>query len=172
MDYKKYIRSVPNFPKEGILFYDITTLLKEPLVLKSAILELVDKYKGIKVDKVVGMESRGFIFGSLLASELHCGFVPARKPGKLPAKTIKQEYSLEYGKDALEIHEDAISFGENVLVVDDLLATGGTALATCKLIEKLGGKIVSVCFMIELDFLNGREKLKDYNAFSLIHYDS
>ena len=170
MDYKNYIRAVPDFPKPGILFYDITTLLNEPKVLKNVVMDIVNKYKGVKVDKVVGMESRGFIFGSLLANELHCGFVPVRKPGKLPAGTIKEEYEKEYGTDSLEIHKDGISAGEKILIIDDLLATGGTAEATCRLVEKCGGEIVSVCFMIELDFLNGRSKLPSYDVFSLIHY--
>ncbi|MEJ2398044.1 MAG: adenine phosphoribosyltransferase [Gammaproteobacteria bacterium] len=171
-DLKKYIRTVKNFPKPGIMFRDITTLLKEPEGLKASFNALVDFTEGLKIDKVVGIESRGFILGAMLAEKLNAGFVPIRKPGKLPAETVKEEYSLEYGTDAVEIHKDAIQPGESVLLHDDLLATGGTAKAAVNLIEKLGGKVVQVSFIIELSFLNGREKLKGYDVRSLISYAS
>ena len=171
IELKKFIRGIPDFPKKGILFRDITTLIKDPLAFKSAIDAICEHYKGIKIDKVVSTEARGYIFGGALAYKLGCGLVPVRKPGKLPAPTIKEEYELEYGIDALEIHQDAIAEGERILVFDDLLATGGTALATCKLAERLGGKIIGVALLIELADLKGREKLKDYEIFSLIKYD-
>ena len=169
---RKVIRSVPNFPKSGIVFRDITTLLKDEKAFKKSIDILYKHYKYKKIDKVVSVESRGFIFGSVLAYRLGAGFVPVRKPKKLPAQTIREEYQLEYGIDSLEIHTDAIKKGEKVLVVDDLLATGGTVVATCKLIKKLGGKIVSLAFLIELTFLHGRDKLEGYDFFSIIQYDS
>ncbi len=171
MDLKKTIRSVPDFPIEGILFYDITTMLKDAAALKDCVDQLTSHYKDKEIDMVVGMESRGFIFGMPLAYQLGVGFVPIRKPGKLPAETISESYSLEYGTNTLEIHTDAIEQGQKVLVVDDLLATGGTAKATCNLIEKLGGDIVSVAFVIELNFLNGRKQLEGYDIFSLLGYD-
>lgn len=171
-DLTKYIRSIKDFPKEGIMFRDITTLLKEPAGINETIDQLYAFTKGLKIDKVVGIESRGFIFGSLLAQKLNAGFVPIRKPGKLPAETESQTYELEYGTDKMEIHKDAIKPGENVLIHDDLLATGGTAEASCKLIEKLGGKIVQISFIIELTFLNGRQKLSNYDVKSIIEYDS
>lgn len=169
---KKYIRSIPDYPKKGIIFRDITTLLKEPKAINLAIDSMIENFKGININKVVGIESRGFILGAILAYKLNAGFVPARKPGKLPASTIREEYDLEYGTDAIEIHKDAIYKGENVLLHDDLLATGGTAKAACKLIENLGGNIVGISFLIELSFLNGRAKLKGYNVHSLINYES
>ncbi|MFH1587966.1 MAG: adenine phosphoribosyltransferase [Candidatus Diapherotrites archaeon] len=170
---KKYIREIPDFPKKGILYYDITTLLKNAGALKNAVNRIIEHYmqKGEKIDKVVSMESRGFIFGSVLAYELEAGFVPIRKPGKLPAKIISQDFEKEYGKDAFEIHEDAVEEGENILIVDDLLATGGTCIAAIQLIEKLGGNIKGCAFLIELNFLKGREKIKGYDLFSLIQYD-
>jgi adenine phosphoribosyltransferase len=171
MDLASTIRSVPDFPVEGILFYDITTLLKDPAALKESVDQLVDLYQNKGVDVVVGVESRGFIFGTPLAYQLGVGFVPVRKPGKLPAETASESYTLEYGTNTIEIHVDAIEKGQNVLVVDDLLATGGTARATCNLVEKLGGKIVGVAFVIELNFLNGRDKLEGYDVFSLLQYD-
>ncbi|MFH1586821.1 MAG: adenine phosphoribosyltransferase [Candidatus Diapherotrites archaeon] len=173
MDLKSKIRSVPDFPKKGILFYDVTTLMKDAEALRYAADQFVEHYKkaGKKFDKVVSMESRGFIFGAIIAKELGAGFVPIRKPGKLPAKTISQEFEKEYGKDSFEVHEDAISEGESVLIADDLLATGGTVLATIDLVEKLGGKVNGICFLIELDFLKGREKLKGHEIFSLLHYE-
>lgn len=173
MDLKSKIREIPDFQKKGILFYDVTTLLKDAAALKYAANRIIEHYvgKGTKIDKVVSMESRGFIVGAILAYELEAGFVPIRKPGKLPGKTFRQEFEKEYGKDSFEIHEDAIERGERVLIVDDLLATSGTCLATIKLIEKLGGKIEGCAFLIELNFLKGREKLKGYDVFSLIQYD-
>ena len=170
MDLKKYIRNIPDFPQKGIMFKDITTLLKEPKVFKYAIDAIVDQYKNKDISKVVSVEARGYIFGGVLAYNLNCGFIPVRKPGKLPAETISMEYTLEYGKNTIEIHKDAINNGENILVFDDLLATGGTALATCQLIEKLSGKIIGCTFLINLTYLNGAEKLKGYNVFSLIEY--
>jgi adenine phosphoribosyltransferase len=170
MDLASTIRSVPDFPIEGILFYDITTLLKNPDALKSSVDQLVEQYVDEHIDVVVGMESRGFIFGMPVAYNLGVGFVPIRKPGKLPAKTMSESYELEYGTNTLEIHVDSISKGQRVLVVDDLLATGGTAVATCNLIEKLGGEVAGLAFVIELSFLNGRDKLQKYDIFSLLKY--
>lgn len=170
MDLKEYIRSIPDFPQNGILFRDITTLLQEPQVFRHTVDALVEKYKDVKIDKVVSVEARGYIFGGALAYLLECGFVPVRKPGKLPAETISLEYTLEYGKNTVEIHKDAIKTGEQVLVFDDLLATGGTMQATCKLVEKLGGTVVGCAFIINLTALKGVEKLKQYDIFSLIEY--
>ncbi|MDD5085880.1 MAG: adenine phosphoribosyltransferase [Candidatus Omnitrophica bacterium] len=167
---KGTIRDVPDFPKKGIIFKDITTLLKDKNSLKTAIDALVAHYKGKDIDQVVSMESRGFIFGSVLAYKLGAGFIPVRKPGKLPHHTEKATYELEYGTDTLEIHRDAIAKDTKVLIVDDLLATGGTACAVAHLIEKLGGKVVSLAFLIELSFLKGRDKLKGYDVFSLIKF--
>ena len=166
------IRSVPDYPKPGIVFRDITTLLKDPVAFRRCVELLRDRYAKVPVQKVVGVESRGFILGAPLAYSLGAGFIPIRKPGKLPAATIRQEYSLEYGTDAVEIHRDAISPGEQILVHDDLLATGGTIQAACKLVERLGGKVVGLSFLIELAFLNGRARLAGYDIFSIIRYDS
>lgn len=171
MDLANTIRSVPDFPIEGILFYDITTLLKNPAALKESIDQLTQYYQDKRIDMVVGIESRGFIFGMPLAYQLGTGFVPIRKPGKLPAETISASYDLEYGSNTLEVHIDAIEKGQRVVIVDDLLATGGTASATCSLIEKLGGEVVGLAFVIELSFLNGRDKLQGYDIFSLLKYD-
>ncbi|MBN1220645.1 MAG: adenine phosphoribosyltransferase [Anaerolineae bacterium] len=171
MDLASTIRSVPNFPIEGILFYDITTLLKNPAALKESIDRLVKHYRDAGVEVVVGVESRGFIYGTPLAYQLGVGFVPVRKPGKLPAETAAESYELEYGTNTIEIHVDGIQKGQKVLIVDDLLATGGTAKACCNLVEKLGGEVVGVAFLIELDFLNGRDKLQGYDVFSLLHYN-
>jgi adenine phosphoribosyltransferase len=171
-DLKEYIRSVQDFPKQGIVFRDITTLLKNPAALKEAFEQLYASTEGLKIDKVVGIESRGFIFGAMLAEKLNVGFVPVRKPGKLPAETEKEFYDLEYGKDSIEIHKDAISPSDKVLIHDDLLATGGTAKAAINLVEKLGGEVVQVLFLVELSFLKGREKLKRYNVKSLVDYTS
>lgn len=171
MDIKSKIRTIPHFPKQGIMFRDITTLLKDPEALKYTIQQFVERYKDKNITKIVGIESRGFIFGSILAHELGVGFIPARKPGKLPAPATRLEYELEYGKDALEIHNDAIEQGDNVLIVDDLVATAGTAKATAQLIEKLGGKVEEIAFVVELPDLKGREKLKDYNIFSLVEFE-
>ena len=171
-DLRRYIRDVPDFPKKGIVFRDITTLLKHKQAFATSVEKLYEHYNQKKIEKVVAIESRGFIFGSVLANKLQAGFVPVRKPKKLPAKTLRQEYQLEYGTDALEIHADAISIGERVLIVDDLLATGGTALAACKLVSQLEGSITGLAFLIELSFLKGREKLKGHEVFSLISYES
>jgi adenine phosphoribosyltransferase len=170
MDYKSFIREVPDFPKPGILFYDITTLLKEPICLRAIIDDLVQQYQGIGITKVVGMESRGFILGSPLAYHLNAGFVPVRKPGKLPADVFEVKYNLEYGSNSLAIHRDAIQKGESVLIVDDLLATGGTAAATVHLIQQLGGEIAGVGFLVELLGLEGRKKLDGCTVHSLISY--
>ena len=170
MNFKDYIRDVANFPKSGIVFKDITPLLNNAEVLQASTLALFNLIGTSTIDKVVGMESRGFFFAPLLASKLNAGFVPVRKTGKLPHKTISEAYSLEYGNDRLEIHTDSIVPGERVLVHDDVLATGGTAKAVCKLIERLGGEIVQCNFLIELDFLNGKEKINGYDVKSLIHY--
>lgn len=168
---KKLIREVPDFPKKGILFYDITTLLKDKLGFATLIDALAEHYIQQNIDLILGMEARGFIFGPALAYRLNAGFVPVRKPGKLPASTAHYEYALEYGTSALEIHKDAIQPGQRVIIVDDLLATGGTAEATTKLASSLGADIVGLGFVVELDFLKGREKLKHYDVFSLLHYD-
>lgn len=168
---KKLIREVPDFPKKGILFYDITTLLKDRLGLATLIDALAEHYISKDVDLVLGMEARGFIFGPALAYRLNAGFVPVRKPGKLPAATARYDYALEYGTNTLEIHKDAIQQGQRVIIVDDLLATGGTAEATTKLAASLGGEIAGLGFVVELDFLKGREKIKQYDVFSLLHYD-
>ncbi|MGH7324170.1 MAG: adenine phosphoribosyltransferase [Candidatus Rokuibacteriota bacterium] len=165
------IRDIKDFPTEGILFKDITTLLKDGPAFRCVVDHLAERYRTEGVEVVVGVESRGFIFGGALAYQLGAGFVPVRKLGKLPGKTIEVEYELEYGRDALAMHEDAIRAGQRVLAVDDLLATGGTMAATLRLIEQLGGHIVGVVFLIELAFLRGREKLKSYPLHSLIVYD-
>jgi adenine phosphoribosyltransferase len=169
---KKLIREVPNFPKEGINFYDITTLLKDAGGLKQTINALADEYKGVKVDTVIGVESRGFIFAAPLAYHLGAGFVPVRKPKKLPAECVSVSYDLEYGQDTLEMHKDAVGMGHKVLIMDDLLATGGTAKAVVDLVEGLGGEIVGLLFVVELNFLKGREKFNGYDVRSLIRYDS
>src|SRR6202163_435976 len=167
---KELVRTVPDFPKPGILFYDITTLLKDPAGYAQLIDALAAYYIGKDIDLVLGIEARGFIFGPALAYRLNAGFVPVRKPDKLPAPTARVTYDLEYGTDALEIHLDAIEPGQNVLIVDDLLATGGTMEATVKLVRQFGARIVGLAFAIELDFLHGRDRFKEYNVFSLLHY--
>ena len=169
-DFKSLIRHVPDFPKKGILFYDITTLLKEKGALKEVMARLVDLYRDQAVDLVVGVESRGFIFAPTVACLLGAGFVPVRKPGKLPAETITETYDLEYGQDSLEVHRDAIREGQRVLLVDDLLATGGTAAATVRLVRRLGGQVMSALFLVELEFLNGRSRLPDVEVVSLLQY--
>jgi adenine phosphoribosyltransferase len=166
-----HIRTIKDFPKPGIGFKDITTLLKDARAFMQAIDELERFCKGKSIQKVVGIESRGFIFGAPLALRLGAGFVPVRKPKKLPAQTVREEYALEYGTDAVEIHVDAINKDEGVLIIDDLLATGGTAAATVRLVEKLGGKIAGIAFLIELEFLQGRKKLSNYEILSLIKYE-
>jgi adenine phosphoribosyltransferase len=168
---RQKIRDIKDFPTEGILFKDITTLLKDGPAWRYAVDALASRYQSERIDLVVGVESRGFIFGGAIAHQLRAGFVPVRKLGKLPAKTIEVEYELEYGRDALAMHEDAITRGQRVLAVDDLLATGGTMAATLRLVEQLGGQVAGVAFMIELAFLGGREKLKTYPVHSLIVYD-
>src|SRR2546430_2891459 len=170
-DLKPKIRDIKDFPTEGILFKDVTTLLKDGPAFRYVIDTLVRRYQQERVDVVVGIESRGFIVGGALAHQLNAGFVPVRKLGKLPGKTIEVEYELEYGRDALAMHEDAIKPGQRVLAVDDLLATGGTMGATLRLVEQLGGRVVGVAFMIELGFLKGRDKLRNYPLHSLITYD-
>jgi adenine phosphoribosyltransferase len=167
---KALIREVPDFPKKGILFYDITTLLKDKLGFARLIDALSENYIGKEIDLILGMEARGFIFGPALAYRLNAGFVPVRKPGKLPAETAKVSYELEYGSASLEIHKDAIRKGQRVLIVDDLLATGGTAVATADLASQLGAHIAGFAFVVELDFLKGREKLAKFDVFSLLHY--
>ena len=167
---KDAIRDVPDFPKKGIIFKDITTLLTRGDLFQKVIDHIADHYKSKNIEKVVGIESRGFIFGSALAYKLGAGIVPIRKKGKLPYKTIAATYALEYGTDTLEMHEDALKPGTRVLVVDDLLATGGTAKATAELVEKVGGKIAGYAFLIELEFLQGRKKLNGYDILSLIQY--
>ena len=167
---KELVRTVPDFPKPGILFYDITTLLKDKKGFAELIDALAAHYIGRDVDLVLGIEARGFIFGPALAYRLNAGFVPVRKPRKLPAPTARVTYDLEYGSDSLEIHLDAIEPGQNVVLVDDLLATGGTMEATVKLVQQLGGNIAGLAFAVELDFLKGREKFADYDVFSLLHY--
>jgi adenine phosphoribosyltransferase len=170
IDYRALIREVPDFPKPGILFYDITTLLKDAAAVRSLADELSGRYEGRRVGKVIGIESRGFIFAGILAARLGAGFVPVRKPGKLPADCYEVKYSLEYGANSLAIHRDAIEMGERVLIVDDLLATGGTAEATVNLVRHLGGEIVGLDFLVELKNLCGREKLADYEVHSTIIY--
>ncbi len=171
MDLEKHIRNIPDFPIDGINFKDITTLLKDPAALKEAIDRLTDPYRDNPPDLIVAVEARGFIFATAMAYQLGCGFAPVRKPGKLPAPTASETYELEYGTDEVQIHRDAVGSGTRVLIVDDLLATGGTAAATARLIERLGGTVAGLAFLIELDFLNGRAALGGYDLTALIHYD-
>jgi adenine phosphoribosyltransferase len=171
-DLKKMIREIPDFPKPGILFYDITTLLKEPSGLRSVIDLLTDTLSGQKIDKVVGIEARGFIFAPALAYRIKAGFVPVRKPKKLPSQVESYSYDLEYGKDTVEIHRDSISPGERVVIADDLLATGGTAEAVVRLVEKLGGVVAALAFVVELEFLKGRQRLAGHDVHSLLKYQS
>lgn len=170
-DLKKLVRTVSDFPKPGILFYDITTLLKDKAGFAQLIDALAAHYIEQKIDLVLGIEARGFIFGPALAYRLNAGFVPVRKPRKLPASVARVTYDLEYGSDALEIHMDAIHPGQSVVLVDDLLATGGTMEATIKLVRQLGGNIAGLAFAVELDFLKGRDRFQEYDVFSLLHYD-
>ena len=169
-DLKALIREVPDFPKPGILFYDITTLLKDPVGLHGAVDSLAEHYVGQVIDRVVGIEARGFIFAPMVAYRLNAGFVPVRKPKKLPSETARVEYDLEYGKDSLEIHRDAITPGQKVLIIDDLLATGGTAAAVAQLVESLGGTVAGLGFLIELEFLKGKEKISKYDLHSVLKY--
>lgn len=171
MDLSKMIRDIPDFPVKGILFKDITTLTKDPKAFAQAIEEMLTPFADKEIDSVVAIESRGFIFGAPIALRLGAGFVPVRKEGKLPAATIKAEYSLEYGSNVLEIHKDAIQQGQRVLIIDDLLATGGTAKATVELVEALGGVVVGATFLIDLAFLHGTDKLEGYETFSVIQFE-
>ncbi len=164
------IRDIPDFPEPGIIFRDITPLVADPSTLQLSVYQLLQPFLGETINAVAGMEARGFIFGSLAAWELGVGFIPLRKPGKLPYDVQSASYDLEYGSAALEVHTDAVNAGDNILLIDDLIATGGTAEASCQLVEALGGEIVGCAFVIELDALNGREKLSNYNVHSLLHY--
>lgn len=172
VDIRTLIRDVPDFPKRGIIFKDITTILKNPEGLKTTANQLFEFAKEKGITKVIGIESRGFIIGGYLAAKLNAGFVPIRKVGKLPAEKERETYQLEYGVDTIEIHKDAISKGDKVLIHDDLLATGGTAVAACRLVERLGGEISQISFIIELNFLKGRDKLNNYDVRSLVQYDA
>ena len=170
MDLASLIRDVPDFPMPGVMFKDITTLVSNPAAFQEVVSRMADHYVGKRVGIVAAIESRGFIFGAPLALRLGAGFVPVRKPGKLPSRSISDSYTLEYGTNTLEIHQDAIQRGQRVLIVDDLLATGGSARAAVNLVERLGGCVAGVVFLVELDFLNGRQKLDGYPILSLIHY--
>ncbi len=170
-DLKTLIREVPNFPKPGILFYDITTLIKDACGYRAVIDGLKTHYRGAAVDIVLGIEARGFIFAPALAYALGAGFVPVRKPNKLPAERVSVSYELEYGKDSLEMHRDAIGHGQNILIVDDLLATGGTAAAAARMVADVGGRVAGIGFVIELTFLHGRQKLAGHDVFSLLQYE-
>ncbi len=170
MKLESYVRNIPDFPKKGVSYKDITPLLLDPEAMRLAVNLFMQNLPHTNIDKVVGIESRGFFFATLLAEKLNAGFIPVRKPGKLPHRTHTENYDLEYGSDTLEIHEDAIKKGEKVLLHDDVLATGGTAAATCKLIEKCGGEIVQCNFLVELEFLQGAERIRDYGISSLIKY--
>lgn len=172
MDLKPLIRNIPNFPKKGIIFRDITTLLKDGKAFEWAIRQIAHHFSYRNIDSVACIEARGFILGGAIASKLHTGVLLLRKSGKLPFKKKRIYYELEYGRDSLEMHVDAIRKGQRILLVDDLLATGGTVSSAVKLIEKLGGVVKGVAFLVELDFLSGREKLKDYEVFSLVHYEN
>ena len=169
---RKLIREVPDFPKPGINFYDITTLLKDPEGLEQTIDALTEQCRGMQIDTIIGVESRGFIFATPLAYQLGAGFIPVRKPKKLPAECVSVSYDLEYGQDTLEMHKDAVGKGQRVLIVDDLLATGGTARAVVDLVEGVGGKVEALLFVVELNFLNGRKKFEGYDVHSLVKYDS
>ncbi|MFQ6011771.1 MAG: adenine phosphoribosyltransferase [Nitrososphaerales archaeon] len=169
---RNYIRNVPDFPKRGIMFRDITTLIKDPILFRGMIDDLSDSYRKSDLTAIMGIDSRGFIIGAPLAYDIGIGFIPARKLGKLPSTKIQEQYQLEYGEEGLEIHKDAITEGNKILVVDDLLATGGTAAAAAKLIERLHGVIVGFAFLVELSYLGGREKLRGYDVLSLCKYDS
>ena len=169
-DLKKHIREIPDFPKPGILFYDITTLLQHPLALRMTVDRFVWLFAQRRIQKVVGIESRGFMFAPIVAYDLNAGFVPVRKPGKLPAEKVRETYDLEYGNDTLEMHRDAIQPGEQVLIIDDVVATGGTAAATARMVESLGGVVAGFGFIIELTFLDARKKLGGYEVASLIQY--
>ena len=173
MPIKSHIRTVPHYPKRGVMFRDITTLLKDPVGFRITITELVNRYKGMEIDRVAGIEARVFILGAAVAFQLGLGFVPIRKKGKLPAETIGHDYDLEYGTDRIEMHVDAVSAGDRLLLVDDLIATGGTAEAACKLIQNMGGEVVECCFVIDLPDLGGRKKLEaqGHKVFSLCEFE-
>lgn len=171
MDLKEKIRSIPGWPVEGVIFRDITTLLQDPEAFKTACDAFYQRYKDMQIDKIVGIDARGFVFGSVLAYQLGVGFIPVRKKGKLPYQTIQQSYSLEYGEDTLEMNADAISPGERVLIVDDLIATGGTISATIKLVEQLGGSVIECAFLVELPDLKGRDKIDGYAVFALTEFE-
>ncbi|MFH2092307.1 MAG: adenine phosphoribosyltransferase [Pseudomonadota bacterium] len=171
MDLKKMIRSIPDWPIKGIIFRDITTLMQDPEAYQQSCNILYDRYKNMDVDKIVAIDARGFVFGAVLAYKLGVGFVPVRKKGKLPWKTVQETYSLEYGKDTLEIHEDAIQAGEKIVIVDDLIATGGTVSATVKLVEKFGGEIVECAFIVELPDLKGRDQIKGHKVFAIMEFE-
>ena len=166
-----YVRTIPDFPEEGVMFRDITTILKDPDGLKMAVEGLLDLLKDVEFDMVAGLESRGFMFGVPIAYELKKGFIPVRKSGKLPAETVSTKYELEYGEAEIEIHRDAVQPGQKVVIVDDLIATGGTCEAACRLVEELGGEVVKICFVMELEGLKGREKLKDIDVFSMVQFE-
>ena len=170
MDLKPFIRDIPDFPKKGIVLKDITPLLLDPAAIKEAVDQIADHYKDRGIQLVAGIESRGFLFSTAVALKLGAGVIPVRKKGKLPYKTISLSYDLEYGSDTVEVHEDAAPNGEKILLIDDLIATGGTAAASAQLLEKAGGKIESICFLVELEFLKGREKLAGYDIHSLLTY--
>lgn len=171
-DLKKCIRNVPNFPIKGVMFRDITTLVQDPVAFKFVIDKFYNRYRDRKIDMIVAIEARGFIFGGALASRLGCGFVPARKAGKLPSEIIEEKYDLEYGTASLQIHSDSITKGQHVIILDDLLATGGTIGATARLVERLGGVVDEIAVIVELSFLKGREKLKKYKVYSMVNYES
>lgn len=170
---REHVRQIPDFPKKGILFLDVTTILKDAKAFEKTMNFLYETFKDERIDYVTGMESRGFIYGAALANMLHCGFIPIRKPNKLPAETIKENYTLEYGTNTIEMHRDAVKEGDRVLIVDDLLATGGTAVAACNLVKRLGGEVVSTAFIIELTPLKGREKIEEngIKVLSMLTYD-
>ena len=172
MDLKKIIRNIPDFPKKGIVFRDITPLIRDGETFKYSVDMMIKHYKDKKIDAILGAEARGFIFGAAMAYKMGVGFIPVRKPGKLPYETCQVSYELEYGKNILEMHLDAVSSGERILIVDDLVATGGTAKAKAELVEKRGGEVVGFCFLIELEFLNPRKLLEGYDIFSLVRYES
>lgn len=169
---REAIRRIPDWPKQGVVFRDLTTLWKNARLMRRCTRLLYERYRNRKIQKVMGIEARGFVVGAPLAENLKVGFIPARKIGKLPAERISEKYELEYKSDGLEVHKDAIQRGERVLIVDDLMATGGTALAAAKIVERLGGKVVGLAFVVELTFLKGRERLKGYDVFSLVTFDS
>ena len=171
MDLKETIRSIPGWPIEGVIFRDLTTLMQDPEAFRESCDVLYERYKDMDIDKIVGIDARGFVFGAVLAYKLNIGFVPVRKKGKLPYKTIRETYSLEYGEDTLEIHEDAVARGEKVVIVDDLMATGGTAGATVKLVKKLGAQILECAFIVELPDLGGRKQLPDCKIFSITEFE-